>query len=116
MLLIKVWCLPRMKEKQLNELHEHIVAAVVGIKELDLRDGGDMVCLFPSDMMLYGLGDEIIVEVTGLFNKQPPEVIQAKLAKTLGKTVQKMFPQARVDCFVYPFDPKQGWWSTSLVV
>ena len=65
--VIKVWCLPQMTEEQLNKLHKNIVQAVVGITELGLKDESDMTCLFPPDMMSYGLGEEIVIEVTGLF-------------------------------------------------
>ena len=68
--VIKVWCLPAQNEVQLRELHQTIVTAVVSVSELKLKDENDMTCLFPPDQMQYGLGSEVIVEVTGLFAKR----------------------------------------------
>lgn len=109
--VIKVWCLPKMSEKQLNELHRNIVDAVISVEKLGLKDENDMTCLFPPDMMSYGLGEEIIVEVTGLFEKpERTEEVRQLLATRLGREVHAMFPRATVECFVYPFRPALGFW------
>ena len=112
--VIKVWCLPSMTEKQLQKLHKDIVGAVVSVEELGLKGEDDMTCLFPSDMMSYGLGSEIIIEVTGLFEK-PERTYEVRnlLALFLGGAIAKRFPRARIECFIYPFNPKQGFWSSS---
>jgi len=111
--VIKVWCLPSMTEKQLRKLHRDIVEAVTLVKELGLKDETEMTCLFPSDMMSYGFGEEIIVEVTGLFEKpERTDEVRNLLAMFLGGAVRKRFPQARIECFIFPFNPKQGFWST----
>jgi hypothetical protein len=109
--VIKVWCLPQMEEAKLNELHQTIVAAVVGVEELGLKDENDMTCLFPPDMMKYGLGSEIIVEVTGLFEKpERTASVHERLAWHLGMAVQRLYPKATIECFIYPFNPAQGFW------
>lgn len=114
MLIIKVWCLPPMPETKLRELHKNIVTAVVGIKELSFKDETDMVCLFPSDMMSYGLGEEIVVEVTGLLLSEEPRDNEGarELAIALGDTVHTLFPNAAVDCRVYLDNPTQVSWSS----
>ena len=55
---------------------------------------------------------EIIIEVTGLF-KKPERTIEVRnrLAERLGKTLKEHFPKAMVECFVFPFDPEQGFWT-----
>lgn len=107
MAIIKVWCLPPdQSEKDLNKLHRAIVAAVVSVSELGLQDQNDMTCLFPADLMKYGLGEEIIVEVS-LF-KQPArsKVTLINLAENISKTIKELYPQTeRVECFVRFFDP-----------
>jgi hypothetical protein len=112
--VIKIWCLPQSKESQLRKLHKAIVSAVVGITELGLTSENDMTVLFVPDMMKYGLGTEIIIEVTGLFPK--PErtsgVIQ-KLAEQLGMAVRNLYPAAKVECFVQQFNPVVGFWSSN---
>lgn len=112
--VITVSCLPESSEKDLQRLHKAIVQALVGIKELNVFGEQDITCLFPRDMMKYGLGTEIVISVDGLFIKpeRTPEV-RKRLAHGLGKAVKKLFPKAKlVECFVHPFDPNQGFWSS----
>ena len=113
MLVIKVWCLPRLTEKQLNGLHRNIVAAVASVEELDLKNETEMVCLFPSDMMSYGLGEEIFIEVIGFFKRpvRGNEGVFRNLAESLGKAVGMLFPNSVVDCIVRQVDPREGYWS-----
>jgi hypothetical protein len=110
-LVIKVWCLPKMAEDQLRQLHVKIVAAVVGITVLRLKDENDMVCLFPPDMMSYGLGEEIIIEVTHclLGGKRARQ----DLSIALRDAVKTMFPETRViECIVSELSHEQGFATT----
>ena len=89
--VVKVWYLPKMTEEELENLYKIICAT--------------------------GLGEEIVVEVTGRFDE--PKcigIVQARLARALGKAVHSMFPKARIECFVYPLGQKQGWWDSRLIV
>lgn len=110
--IIKVWCLPPTEEEELNKLHQAIVRAVVGVQELGFKDENDMTCLFPSDMMKYGLGSEIIVEISGLFIKpeRSASAIQT-LAFQVGCAVSRQFQEAKIECLVYPFDAAYGFWT-----
>jgi len=112
--IIKIWCLPEVDEPKLNELHQSIVRAVASVEELGVKDEKDITCLFPPDMMKYGLGSEIIVEVTGLFAKpERTDEIRQRLAAQLGQVVKDLFSDAQlVECFVYPFSPSQGFWTS----
>lgn len=112
--VIKVWCLPQMEEDKLNDLHQAIVGAVSGVKELGLKDEKDMTTLFPSDLMKYGLGTDIIVEITGLDDKpERTHDVLKRLAKNTGEAVSSFFPNAKVECFIHPFNHGQnGFWST----
>jgi hypothetical protein len=110
---ITVWCLPDLNEEKLRELHNKLVAATVGVKELGLKGEGDMLNTFPPDMMKYGLGSEIMVHVAELWDKpeRTPEV-RNRLALELGEAVESMFPDAVVAVRLDPpFDPKQGFWT-----
>ena len=110
--VIKVWCLPNSNESKLNQVFEDIVKAVESILELDLKGKDSMTVLFPPDMMKFGLGSVIIVEVTGLFEKpERTTEVRNRLAEYLGKTIIKHFPSSMVECFVFPFDVKQGFWT-----
>lgn len=113
--VIKVWCLPSgQTEDDLNRLHQAIVAAVVSIRELGLKDQNDMTCLFPPDLMKYGLGEEIIVEIGGLFRKpeRTPEVCQ-RLARNIGGVVKAFYHNAKIECFVTTIDPLDGFWTSA---
>ncbi|MBU2037409.1 hypothetical protein KJ866_04415 [Patescibacteria group bacterium] len=110
-----MWCLPASQdERTLNVLHQIIVRAVTSVKELGLRDENDMTCLFPPDLMSYGLGEEIIIEIGGLFTKpeRTPEVCQS-LAASVGRAVKSLYSEAKVECFVTSFDPAQGFWTSA---
>ena len=112
--VIKVWCLPAgQTESDLRRLHQNIVAAVVAVPELGVCDETKVTCLFPPDMMQYGLGSEVIVEVIGLFEKpeRTPEV-RNRLAKNIGERVKFLYPKALVEVLVYPpFNPTvNGFW------
>ena len=112
--VIKIWCLPlNQNQRDLNRLHRKIVEAVTSISELGLKDEKDMTNLFVPDLMEYGLGTEIIVEISGLFEKPERtfEVLQ-RLAENVGKAVKGLYPKAKVECFVSTFNPKQGFWTS----
>ena len=111
MLVIKIWCLPIQGEEKLNNLHRSIVSAVVSINELGLKDEKDMMVLFPSDLMKYGLGKDIIIEISGLSQEKhrTTKVLQ-RLAEETGKTVKNLYPKAKVECFIQTFNSKQGFW------
>lgn len=112
---ITVWNLPpNTSEEQLHGLHNAIVSAAVGIKELGLKDENDFLNLFPKDMMEYGAGTEIMVQVSELWEKpeRTPEVLN-HLAKALGEAVRERFPEAktiaaRIDPLFKP--ERDGFW------
>lgn len=111
--VIKVWCLPKLSQKKLEYLFVEIVRVVKNFRELGVRGEKDMVVLFPTDAMKYGLGSEIIVEVTGLLVKpERTDEVRQRLAQAIGIVIKGLFPKAVVECFVYPFDPTQGFWKS----
>lgn len=111
--VIKVWCLPSgQTEDDLRLLHQEIVRAVVSVEELGLKDENDVTCLFPPDQMQYGLGSEIIIEVSGLFAKpERNNYVKGCLARGLGNVVADLYPKAKVECFVTTFNEQEGYWS-----
>ncbi len=104
--VIKVWCLPaRLSQKKLLELHNELVMAATQVEGLGVRGEEDMVNLFPSDRMTYGLGSEIVVEVTGLFDFSKLDGrVAVSLTLYLGRAVKSLFPKAGVICYL-PADP-----------
>jgi len=112
--IIKVWCLPEnVEEDALQRLFWDIVPAVVGVRELGLSDEKDMTILFPPDRMRWGLGVDIIIEISGLWEKiERTEEVKKRLAKGVGEVVKKHFPNSYVECLVQTFDPKSGFWAS----
>ena len=108
--VIKVWCLPAdLSEERLRELHKAIVGAAVRVHELGLRGEDDMVTLFPKDMMSYGLGTEIVIEVTELCETpESTDEVRKKFARHLVSIVKVMFPNAQVMSYITPYRPANG--------
>ena len=84
---------------------------MVSIPETGIKNETEMLNLFPNDMMEYGLGTEIKIEITDLPSKSLKETRDA-LAEVVGKTVQDAFPDAFVRCKVRESDPRDGSWSS----
>ncbi|MDP3837105.1 MAG: hypothetical protein Q8Q67_03310 [bacterium] len=87
---------------------------MVSITELGLKSENEMTCLFVPDLMSYGLGEEVIVEIGGLYDKpERTEEVRQNLAESVGKSVKDLYPKARVECFISTFNPKQGFWASN---
>ncbi len=111
MLTIKTWCLPNgLSEKELNDLHNAMVAAVISIPKTGVKNESMMLNLFPSDMMSYGLGNEISIEITKVPVSCDRHILN-KLARAVGVVVRKAFPNARVECEALPFNTAAGFFS-----
>lgn len=109
--VVKVWCLPPiMKEEQLRELHQAIVAAAVSVPEVGVIDEKTMTTLFPKDMMEYGPGTEIVIEViSGAFEARSLDAsVRNRFAESMVRAVKKFFPAAMVECFILPFNREYG--------
>ena len=112
--VIKVWCLPKETEENLRALHKTIVAAVVDVSELGLKDENDMTVLFPPDMMTYGLGQEVIIEISGLYEKpERTDEVLNRLAANVGASFKWLYPKAKIECFVATCDPRRGFWTST---
>jgi len=112
--IVVVWGLPAdTGEQALQKLTEEFIDVVCGIKKLGLSND-QVTCFFPSDMMMAGLGEEIIVFVEGLFAKpERTEEVRDRLAEALGTTVKTFFPSTHtIEVLVRPFDPAQGFWTS----
>ena len=115
MLVVKVWCLPNSGENMLNGIHQEIVKAVAGIPELGVKSEADMLTLFPTDMMEYGLGTEILIEVLcdeRPWDSQDGNEMRNKLARNIGTTVQTFFPKAKIYCIPVIINRMIGYWSS----
>lgn len=111
--IIKVFGLPeRMEEKDIVSLWEEIRSTVASVEELRITEE-QVTVYFPSDRLKTGLGEEVTIEVTGLFEKsERTPAVRRQLAEKLGRVVKKVFPLTLVECFVKPFDPRKGFWTS----
>jgi len=111
--VIKIWCLPKLSQLKLEKIFKSIIKAVENVPELNLRGEKSMTILFPTDAMKYGLGTEIIIEVTSLVEK-PERTMEVRkhLATNLGNTIKGIFPKAMVECFIFSFNLEQGFWTS----
>jgi hypothetical protein len=91
---------------------EALIETAASVEELQLKES-DVSCFFPADLLKKGLGEEIIVSVQGLFDKpERTEEIRNKLAKCVVEITYQYFPHTKlVECFVTPFDPRQGFFA-----
>src|SRR4030042_1049221 len=114
MITIKAWCLPSTSEDKLNDLHKAIVKAGVSISELGVKDENDMICLFPADLMKYGLGKEIIVEIDNVPDvPRKSLMVRIQLAPRVGERVLCLYPDARIECSAEEVKPSSGRWSST---
>jgi len=112
--ILQVFGLPKNQtEKELYGLYNEIVFAAHEVKELGLTKT-DFTVFFPADRMEYGLGEEVICFVRGLFTKpERTDEVRNCLAEAVGKVLRKHFPTALlVECIVESFNPAEGFWSS----
>ena len=94
MFVVKVWCLPEGSEKDLESLFRAIVRTAKRFADdLQVRNKRDMLCLFPSDRMSYGLGQEILVELSGR-----ARIIIEEVGPYFGRVILEKYPKTRVIC------------------
>jgi len=108
-LIVRVSCLPgNLTEDYLRFLHQKIVG--VSVKAYGIRDETSMLALFPKDMMTYGLGTEIFVEVIILKASEDIWGVRASQLRTeLVKMISGEFPKAAVIGLLCNYKPED--WS-----
>jgi hypothetical protein len=96
-LIIKVWCLPKTEEQALRELHKAIFDKAKLIDHFGIASEDDVVNLFPVDMMAYGLGSEIVVEIAEVPPTAPRfTTSHNSLVRNLAEVIQEKFPDANI--------------------
>lgn len=102
-------------EDSLKTLSEKFVDIIENIEELGLKDG-EVSVFFPTDRMKWGLGEEIIIMIEGLFERpERTTEVKKRLARALTEETVRRFPAASlVECFVKSFDPNSGFFSSEI--
>ena len=109
--IIKIWGIPeRMTEERLKILCDSIVSATESITELGLAGKDAVTVLFPSDRLKHGLGEEVIAEIAIFAKPERTDDVRAKLAEKIGVLLHGNFPNAKIECFVYPLERASGFW------
>lgn len=97
--VVKVWCLPESTEEELRALFEKIVETLCPIKNLGINNQTDLVILFPQDMMRYGLGSEIIVEMADFCcGSANFKQVFKKATKSMVDILTELYPDAQIQC------------------
>jgi phenylpyruvate tautomerase PptA (4-oxalocrotonate tautomerase family) len=114
--IVKVYGVPpTTPQETLKDLAEKLVEAVVSIPELNLKSN-EVSVFFPSDLMEWGLGEEIIAFVDGIFiTPERTDAVRKTLAQRIGFALWRAFPRRETlfECFVRPFEPSCGFWSSA---
>ena len=65
---VKVWPLPKLSESQLKNLALTIVDTCQGFPDLKVQSTADLMVEFAQDMMKWGLGEDLAVEIQFIWN------------------------------------------------
>lgn len=110
MIIVTVSLLPPSPEDSLRELHKKIVQAATGIPDYEIKGEDDMIVRFVPDMMSYGLGTEIVIEILDLLSSGRFNRMRNNMAQAIGEVISSTYPKARVICLVLTHDPTHGSW------
>lgn len=111
--VVKVWCLPAMRGEELEQLHKDIVDAAVSVGGLHLTNEKDLIVLFPTGQMHYGLGSEILIEYTDVVDKWRRSNGELdELSSRLGNALKQYFPAAFVQSEARNGNEDQSFWTS----
>jgi len=108
MLIIKIWRLPKMQEKELHELHKNLITAAQGVTESSGDENREVTCIFPWDDVPFELDGEIVIEVIFLNMLEYTGSMEGRLIDALKTVLREKFPEAHIDYVACPFRPSYG--------
>ena len=111
--IIKVYLLPEWSEDEFQNFLARLIEAAISIPALHVRNMDDVIVLFIKDMMTFCLGTEIHIEVDLPEDLEIDILVEQETAQVIGSVVQKHLPDAYVQCKVYPFHTKRGFWASA---
>ncbi len=106
--VIKIWCLKEKDEKSLRKIHHEVVKALKPLRHIRVRSEREILVLFPPDLMSYGLGEEIFIEVKFIQElTEEKQVIFDSVSFAIEDLFEKLYEhRVRVACVVYSWDNK----------
>jgi len=105
-------CLPKLSQKKLLKIHESVVKVMASFPETEIKDENGQLNLFQADLMKYGLGKEIKIEISDL--PQSCKNILKTIIASVGDAVSIMFPDANIYCKAECCNPKAAYWSSKV--
>jgi hypothetical protein len=115
--IIIVWGLPSDRNysiRGLGRITNEIIDAVLAVGELDLDERSDVTCFYPAERVTDALTTTVVVQITGLFEK-PKRTLAVRnlLARKVGEVVKRHCPEAKVEVFIFAYDPQvSGFFTT----
>ncbi|MDB5190392.1 MAG: hypothetical protein JWN49_718 [Parcubacteria group bacterium] len=103
-----------LSESRLREIHDETVSAFARIPGTGVANECNLLTFFPSDMLQYGLGDEIHIEVTlPMFSSDQVKATRGRitcqrLSDELSNVFFRLFPDAYNQVHVTPLNSMSG--------
>jgi len=109
--VVTLWCLPKMTEEQLVDLHRDVVQSFHAVLPQLVIGEESLIVLFPPDQMKHGLGQEVYIEVKDLNLKSVAGggdslagAFRVQLAMELCLCISRWVPKAKVQSCVREFN------------
>ena len=102
-------------ESKLKDFWKSLRAIVANVTELGLIKDQVKV-FFPPDLLQEGLGEEIIIEIKGLFDKPKERTneVRNRLCEKVGCVATAFFPEALIEVLIEPpYNPDWGYWTSA---
>lgn len=107
--VIRVALLPaQWSEQMYQDCLQKIVEAAKLIPALHVQNENDILVEFPSDCMLKGLGEEIVIEIRLPDGMQLDVTSENNFAWRVAAAVQDLLPEAHVQCSTSHFSTSRG--------
>ncbi|MFA5052947.1 MAG: hypothetical protein WC565_02740 [Parcubacteria group bacterium] len=105
MLTVRVWCSLKSSKVQLKYLFGAITSVCTSLSALGVANEDEMLCLFSANLMEFGLGETILVEIT----LQGKAEICHQLARMIGKAVKRLYSESKVSVI---FSEAEEYWNS----
>lgn len=105
-----MWFSSRRRRYRKRNIYNRLVRTVV--KELSIIPE-EVDIFFPTDKLEYSVSDNMFVVIDGPFKKlKTKKKTRNRLAKTVGKMLEKFYPESLIECIVKSFDQELGYRSS----
>lgn len=106
MIVVKVWGLPMLGGNKLKEIFKEVVESLSSVWDTGVQNERDVLILFPTDMMVYGLGMEVLVEIDGHSTNHLTVSQEELVTGGVGRVIKKHVPDANVAVVISTFNER----------